>query len=224
MNRKYEKTKAFWDLIFRKRDLINPKVEINNEQIEESIKWLSDNSNRIIEFGCGSARLLLRCLEFNVEEIEGIDISEKAIEVATKTAQKFGGEEKANFIKGGLEKLSMIEENYYDGAILSNIIDNLEPADGKYVLSEISRIVKPGGKVLAKFNPYITNDKCVEYGMVELEEDFYSENDGIYLWNLTDSKLEKILSKYFTIKEKVIVEYHDYNQVNRLYYLMNNVK
>lgn len=221
MKTKYDSTKKFWDKIFSKSGTVNPTTPIGNIQLEESIEWVSQESMKLLDFGCGSGRVLLRSSCFGVEHMYGVDISEKAISCAYKNVNKYELEEKATFEIGGLEKLKAIETSSYDGAILFNIIDNLFPVDAMTVLDEIRRVVKENGKVLVKFNPYIEKKLREEYEFIEVEEEFYKETTGLYLWNLTDEKIRDILQQYFDIEKEIIVEYPEHNQINRMFYLWN---
>lgn len=221
MKTKYESTKQFWEKIFQKAGIINSSVPINNKMLEESVEWLSYESNRLLDFGCGSGRILLRSLFYGVAQVYGVDISEEAITCACKSLKKYELTEKASFEIGSIEKLKTLESESYDGAILFNIIDNMFPEDALTVLEEIHRIVKSTGKVLIKFNPYIEKKLREEYKFEKVKEEFYKETSGLYLWNLTDEKVKNILQRYFVIEKEVIVEYPEHNQINRLYYTRN---
>lgn len=221
MRNKYETTKQFWDKVFFDSDTrACPTMPINNIKLEKSVEWISQGSNKLLDFGCGSGRILLRSLFYGVEHVYGIDISEGAVKSAWENVKVYGLEN-ATFRLGSIELLKAIESNSYDGVILFNIIDNLFPKDAITILKEVHRIVKCNGKVLIKFNPYIEKELREEYKFEEVEEEVYRETSGLYLWNLANEKIKEILQQYFNIEKEVIVEFPEHNQINRMYYARN---
>lgn len=222
MSNKYEGTQQFWDKVFINSDKkVNPSIPIDNTKLEKSIEWISQGSKKLLDFGCGSGRTLLRSLFYGVEQVYGIDISKEAINRANENVKEHGLKEEATFNVGSMELLKAIEDNSYDGIVLYNIIDNIYPKDALLVLEEVHRIVKSKGKVLIKFNPYIEEELIKEYKFKEVENEFYEETTGLYLWNLTDERIKEILQQYFDIEEEITVEFPEHNQINRMYYLRN---
>lgn len=220
MSNNYESTQQFWDKVFNNSKKVSPSIPIENTKLEKSIEWISQGSKKLLDFGCGSGRTLLRSLFYSVEQVYGIDISKEAINRANENVKEYSLEE-ATFNVGSIELLKAIEDNSYDGVILYNIIDNIYPKDALLVLEEIHRIVKSKGKVLIKFNPYIEEELIKEYKFEEVENEFYKESTGLYLWNLTDEKIKEILQKHFDIEEEITVDFPEHNQINRMYYLSN---
>jgi len=118
-----------------------------------------------------------------------------------------------------LGELEKINENEYGGAVLFNIVDNIKPEDVSFLLNKIHRIVKPGGRILLKLNPYITREEIEEYKLEKVSDGFYKESSGLYLYNLTKEKAEEILSPYFNIEKYQEIEFK--GNINRMYYLVN---
>lgn len=81
------------------------------------------------------------------------------------------------------------------------------------------RIVKPNGKVLLKLNPYITEGEIEEYKLEKISDEFYKEPFGLFLYNLTNERVEKILYPYFTIEKYQEIQLD--GNINRMYYLAN---
>lgn len=219
----YDSTITFWDQIFNKyqpksvSEVKLPKV------LKSAIDWVSGSSESILDYGCGNGTLLFKCLaNKNVCNCLGIDISEKAIELAKSTAKFNNSESRTSFLCGGIEVLQGVKEDSYDGAILSNIIDNIMPDDAAAVLKNIKRIVRPQGKVLVKLNPYLTEEDMKEYGAELAGENLYLEKDGIYLWNLDTDAWKEKLEKYFAVENYEQIYFEQFNQYNRAFYLMNN--
>lgn len=218
----YKETEQFWNEIFdnekSEKDLSEP---ISVEKIEEGIKWLSKDSDIIIDFGCGNGSLLLRASYKGKASLVGIDISEKAVNSAENIARDNDLEDRSEFICGGIEKLSQFEENEFDAGILSNVVDNLLPEDARELLSKFHRIIEPDGKILLKLNDYVDPEQLEEWGSEEISDGFYKEETGLYFWNITDEEVDGLLTEYFTIEKRIDIEFKEHEQVNRMYYLRN---
>lgn len=217
----YDETIKYWDSIFGQAIEYNPTQMIQVQEIENGISWLVENSKSTIDFGCGNGRVLCRCLNKGMKYVYGIDICNNAIEIANSVIQKFNYKDKADVICGGIEKLSEINDNSYESAILFNILDNLTPGDAIELIKNIHRIVKSNGKILLKLNPYISRQQREEYKFIEISHEFYKEDSGLYLWNLTNEMVEKNIDPFFIIEKYEVIEYKQYNMINRMYYLRN---
>lgn len=223
MSNRYADTIQFWNKTFGEYILYNPTEKIMPE-LEKAVAWLAAGQSSVLDFGAGSGRFLLRCLNYGVGFVKGIDISESAVRVARQIATNYQLSDKTEFICGGIEELAKIEPNTFDSCVLSNIVDNLAPDDAEKLLAEIRRIVHPKGRVLLKFNPYIEKEKRMEYGFVELSANFYRETSGIFLYNLTNQQLEEMISVHFQIEQYKTVYYQQHDLINRLYYVLNKEK
>lgn len=219
---KYKETEQFWDGIFseekKDKDISEP---ISIEEIEEGIKWLSEGSDSIIDFGCGNGSLLLRSGYLSEADMVGIDISEEALRAAEKIAEDNHLDQRSEFLSGGVEKLSRFGEDEFDAGILSNVVDNLIPDDARSLLSEFNRIIESDGKLLLKMNDHTEPEQLEEWGSEEISESFYKEDTGLYFWNLTDKEVDQLLSEYFTVDKRIDVEFKEHDQINRMYYLRN---
>jgi len=217
----YNSTTIFWNNVFQK---IAPSkyenADLGQEDLNEASKWLSNGTDSLIDYGCGSGAFLFDCALKGTKHHIGIDISTAAIILAKKRAKLF---EMGNFdfIEGSFECLNQIEENTMDGAILSNIIDNMIPKDSELVLRNIHRTVHPGGKILFKVNPVLTEEQIKKFNIKDLGNDLLLETTGLYLWNLETEKWCSILEQYFDIYLKKDIYYKQHGQYNRLFLLIN---
>jgi ubiquinone/menaquinone biosynthesis C-methylase UbiE len=176
----------------------------------------------VLDYGCGNGTMLLRCAVLNNDcRCLGIDISQQAVELAAKDTSINNLYERASFECGGTEKLSDISTDSFDSAMLSNIIDNVFPEDTDSILRHIHRILKPNGKLLLKLNAYVPQEQLSERGLTELSQDFYLENDGLYLRNLKNEQWEELFFNLFQIHEYREIYFKEFDQTNRLYLLTN---
>ncbi len=215
----YGDTEVFWDGVFSQRtpgfDAYEP---LHYEWMEDALDWIIEPGFRVIDFGCGSGKLLLRAAAKGAASIKGIDISSNAIEFCEKNAEGCGVPHE--FVKGGVYALKDIPDSEFDSGILFNIVDNLLPDDSHAVMKNFKRILKPDGRMIVKLNDYIEPSDMEEMGAEEISNGLYFEQTGLYLWDLTDEEARRLLEEYFYIEEEKRVHYPEHDAYNRLYYLV----
>lgn len=213
----YKSTKNYWDEIFNGVPVYRGENKINNGEIERCFNWLGENCDSVIDFGCGNGKALYRVSHYGTKKILGIDISEAGI----KLAQKIQCEDiDRQFILGGVDELSNIESESFDGGILFNILDNISPSDCSDVIEQFYRILKIGGKLLIKLNPiYETSELDGDDEFSKIEDDFYLEESGVYFYNIDDNKMRKLLENKFEIIEEGEIEFKEFFTYNRVYLL-----
>ncbi|GKX68335.1 class I SAM-dependent methyltransferase [Inconstantimicrobium mannanitabidum] len=217
----YNETISFWNNIFGDQTPKHYNDETRlHEDLEGGIKWLTDGTTNILDYGCGSGAILFRCTaNKNISKCLGMDISEKAVELGKATARLNNLDDVVEFCCGGVEELRGIEENCFDGAILSNIVDNITPEDAEVVIENVSRILKPKGKLLLKLNPYLSAEQLDECGCKLIGDNLYEETEGIYLWNCSTSQWKEYIERYFIIEDYKEIHFQQFNQYNRLFLL-----
>ncbi|HHT66355.1 MAG: class I SAM-dependent methyltransferase [Caldicoprobacterales bacterium] len=218
----YHKNKSYWNEVFKNYHGRAIKTKsIGHEDVDNALDWLCEDSVSILDFGCGNGVWLFKCLLRGTKKHFGIDLSHEGIRVANETYKRMG---KGEFIfaAGGVEALESVSGDSIDGVILSNIIDNLIPADTVKVLSEIKRILKARGKVLIKLNPFLTDKQIKDWKIKAIEGNFL--DDGLFLWNQTTEEWTELLEKYFRIVMKKDIYYPEHEQYNRLFLLCNDNK
>lgn len=216
----YTAIQEYWNSVFGEVKEFDPFSKIPFEAIEEGLAWVAQDVETVFDFGCGTGRILYRCLDLGAEQIYGMDLSEEAIRLANQAAKNYNLQERSTFVTGSVTDLEQLEDQQFGGVILSNILDNLLPSDGQFLIEEIYRIMKPQGKILLKLNDYQQPEELAENDDVELVEDHcYKEESGLYLWNLSRDVFEGLIAPYFTIEKYVEVEFKEYNQINRMFYL-----
>lgn len=214
---KYANTINFWDKFYNPRLSYNPSESIPIVEIEDGLRFLSENCTSVIDYGCGHGKALLRSLSYGINEGCGIDISPNAINLAKRISKRHNLTEKVNFIRGGIDTLTSIDNQSYDGAILFNILDNIKKEDGQTLIRELHRILIDSGHVLLKLNSCLTKEECKMYDLDEVDPNFYIDTVGTFLWNISDSELDKLIDHYFKIEKRFTIDQN--NSTNRLYYL-----
>jgi arsenite methyltransferase len=199
--------RSYWDEIFAKAPLTDPDVPLPVEEIEAGLTWVCETGGSVLDFGCGSGRLPLRCMALGAERVDGIDLSGRAIDAARAAAERAGFGDRAHFTAGGAAVLAAFPDAAYKGVILSNILDNLLPDDARSVLEEVHRLLVPGGRLLVRLNPHFdAADFPASQGYVEVEPDVYREPSGLLFWNLSDLEFEELVRGKFEIEKRIVLE------------------
>ncbi len=188
------------------------KGEVVPASFQSALTWLCRKSRSILDFGCGSGELCFQCAFLGVQEVLGIDLAEAGIRYASACAASVP---QCKFVHGSVEKLRELPDDYYDGLILSNILDNLRPEDSIAVLKESVRVLRPGGKVLIKLNPMITIQQIRDWKIKILDEDLL--DDGLLLWNKDDAFWRCTLKALFSSIQEEDLYFEEYNQHNRMF-------
>lgn len=218
---KYHSTKNFWNNIFEGMSPAKYELaDLGQQDLNEAAEWFQAGTESVLDFGCGSGTYLFDCALRGTKRHIGIDVSEAAIALARERAKLFGCGS-FEFIQGSSDNLKAISDNSIDGAVLSNIVDNLLPEDAMTVLDNIHRILRPGGKIIFKVNPYLTEQQIAMWDIEKLENSLLHEKTGLYLWNLDTDKWCSILERYFDIYFTKNIYFEQHQQFNRLFLLIN---
>lgn len=215
----YHNTRDFWDMIFGQLDRPLPeKPTTGVRALDEAILWLRTPNNQVLDFGFGSGLVLLILAYEHPGKYHGIELSKEACKLAKRLFKHYGILN-AFFDQGSIKKLRRITSESYDAVILSNVVDNLFPEDGKSVIEETFRILRPEGRCLFKVNDHVSNDEAEKMGFKRIQEDFYLEPTGLYLWNLSTEEWSSLLEKRFNVVRSENVFFEKAQQKNRLFLL-----
>jgi len=141
----------FFDKFVKDIKALNLSDELLAEKIElNSILDLIPNasSKRILDLGCGTARVGLR-LAPKCKEVIGLDISGRSIDIANITAKKY---KIHNFkgIVGGMEEIDYT--HYFDCVVMVNLLHHVDDIDNLF--SSIRRVLKSDGLcIIFEMNP-----------------------------------------------------------------------
>ena len=214
----YAKCIGFWNEVFAREVPVFPKAaKTGIEEFDAGIAWLADGSESVVDFGCGNGTLLFICRNLGTKTHIGIDLSEQAIKSAVERSRAVQNEI-FSFINGGTEQLKRIADNSVDAAILSNILDNLYPDDAVSALDEIHRLLKSGGKLLVKLNPFLSEKQIKEWNIKTIEGNLL--DDGLLLWNNTDAEWERLFKEKFSTVAKKEIYYKEADQIPRMSLLL----
>jgi len=216
----YDKPLKYWNQVFSKEEVRIPKSsKIPIDALNQAMDWLIHDGDQVLDFGCGSGSLLFYAELKGAMNMTGIDLSEKAIELANKRASKMS--KNYHFIKGDVKTLAKLKSQTYDSVILSNIIDNLTEEDMMTVLREVARLLKDTGRLLIKMNDYIEEKDFNKYHIKVIQKDLL--DDGLLLLNKTTTEWKNIFSKWYTIEKADKVYFESFDASNRIFLLKKSL-
>lgn len=134
-------------------------------------KWIKNvipyiKGDIVLEISFGNGYLMSQYAS-NKLEIYGVDYNMKMVETARNRLEKKGLD--IHLIKGNVENLPF-PDNSFDTII--NTMAFTGYPDGKKALSEIKRVLKPGGRLLLVDFDYPKNRNVFGYSIVKLWEKF----------------------------------------------------
>lgn len=211
--RDYRRCLDHWNAVFAAEDPIPPRSpDTGNAGLDRGLDWLCENAQRVLDFGCGNGVLLLLCALRGAKELWGVDLSPAALTNARGRFDRAGIS--VNLQAGGVEALEQLASDSFDAVLLSNILDNLYPEDAMELLAQCRRLLRPGGRILIKLNPWLSPEQIRDWGIRVLEGNLL--DDGLLLWNNTDGQWRALIARHFNIHQVQQLDYPEFDQTNRL--------
>ncbi len=103
------------------------------------------NPKMILDIATGTGDLAIEISHMNPEKIFGVDISTDMLEIARNKIKKRGLNEVIQFLEGDSEQL-IFEDNKFDAVSVAFGVRNFQNLE--IGLSEMLRVLKPGGKLM----------------------------------------------------------------------------
>jgi len=156
--------------------------------------YCSSPDLKVLDFACGSGENGIYAATCGAEVV-GIDISPEGVENATNNAEKFNMSESCKFIEMDGEEMSF-EDNSFDVGVEYGALHHV---DLDKALSELSRVIKPKGKMMCleamRHNPLIHNyRKRTPHLRTEWEVEHIL---GVESFDVMKKYFEKVEARYF---------------------------
>ncbi len=186
---------------------------INNKRLKSSGFLQQTNKNEMIcDAGCGDLTLLSQLKSMGYNKLHGFDIDEDLINSSSSELKNSFSEVKV----GSVCKIPF-NDQLFDSVIIWGILHHIDPNDYTTVFSEISRILKPNGKlfivephpfilwktlsVIAEILSYFAIPNCKNIHAVLSSEDELLKNfskNRKALQNIISQKYHQVCSKWHT--------------------------
>ena len=165
-------------------------------------KYTSSSDLQVLDFACGSGENGIYSASCGANVI-GIDISPEGVENATNNAEKFNVTKTCRFEEMDGENMSF-EDNTFDIAVEYGALHHV---DLDKALSELSRVIKPGGKMMCleamRHNPLIHNyRKRTPHLRTEWEVEHIL---GVESFEVMEKYFKKVEAKYFHLATLALV-------------------
>lgn len=107
--------------------------------------YLPKKGEKVIDIGCGWGNISLALQKIGLDVI-GLDYSKKSIEICKKTAMKFGLAPTKFVCRDAVN--TKLKPESFDVAYCCDFVEHLYPKIYEYLLGELYRILKKGGKLI----------------------------------------------------------------------------
>lgn len=219
--KQYECTTALWDKVYASCNLEDlTGLELSVEPtFDACLTIFSENSERVMDFGCGTGDILFQCAQYgNLEYGIGIDRSEVGIKFG-KQMVNLNHFKQLDFIVGDITQVSQMEEESFDGIILSNVLDVIPKDTAETILKELTRLLKKDGLMFIKLNPYVNDNKLKELGLNCFYDNLYEKDGYLRIRRIETSELERQFEENFCIERYLEFPYPWQDGMNRLFLL-----
>jgi demethylmenaquinone methyltransferase/2-methoxy-6-polyprenyl-1,4-benzoquinol methylase len=145
---KKDQVAKMFNNISRRYDFLNQLLSLGIDKIwrRKAIGALKSlQPKEILDVATGTGEFAIQALELDPQMIVGIDISDGMLEIGRKKILAKSLESKIELIRGDSENIPF-EENKFDAVTVAFGVRNFENLKGG--LSEILRVLKPGGMVV----------------------------------------------------------------------------
>ncbi|MDO5399836.1 MAG: class I SAM-dependent methyltransferase [Eubacteriales bacterium] len=162
--------------------------------------------------GYGAYSLMLASNGF---QVEGFDISQTSVELTKKLLGKYGID------TSNYKAASVLDTGYaaiFDAVVAVSVLDHLYAADARAALTELLRIVKPGGLVVVSFDNLDEDDLKRQHILAADGSILYTDPSwgGMIFHPYADGELADWLSQYRII-------HHYQNSRNERFYVIEKV-
>lgn len=144
---KTEEVKEMFDNIAHRYDFLNRLLSLGIDRTwrRRAVDYIGQSKPQVIlDLATGTGDFAIETLRLKPKQIIGLDLSNDMMEVGRKKAIAHNVTEVLSFIQGDSEAMPF-EDNYFDAITVGFGVRNFENLENG--LSEMKRVLKPGGKI-----------------------------------------------------------------------------
>jgi ubiquinone/menaquinone biosynthesis C-methylase UbiE len=147
-NQKPLGTREWYDIIGELSDIL-PGLHLGGPEATDKLLELCqlDSSSHVLDVGCGSGHTACLIAERYGGRVQGIDLSDVMIRKAQERARSRGVTDQVEFRVADATQMPF-EKDSFDVVFFESVLTPL-PGDKKQALSEMVKVVRPGGRVAA---------------------------------------------------------------------------
>lgn len=145
---KKEEVAEMFNKISKRYDFLNHFLSLGIDKIwrRKAVNMLKEiRPKRILDLATGTGDFAIQLMKLNPVEIVGMDISEGMLEVGREKMKRRSLDKVISMVLGDSENLPF-EDNYFDALTVGFGVRNYENLEKG--LSEMLRVVRPGGKLI----------------------------------------------------------------------------
>ncbi len=118
------------------------------DQLKDRISQMIGPGDRVLDVGCGTGTLALRCLKRGAV-VTGLDISSYMLEVARKKADSNGLGQNLTLIKDSVTQLRKhVPAESLDSIVCTMVLGEFSAEYLDYIVQECFRLLRPGGRLI----------------------------------------------------------------------------
>ncbi len=153
---------------------------------------------RVLELGCGNGKTLSGILKTN-SKVTAIDSSKMAVELCKKMAEKLGRSD-AEILVADVCRLPFPDSSF-DIVIAFHILEHLLSEDREKAVSEIKRVLVPGGKAFVRV--FSIGDMRFGKGN-EVEKNTFMRGNKLAYHYFTEQELKSLFSGFQLISSSLL--------------------
>lgn len=217
----YVKSIYMWNDVYAKcklTDLSQKQLSVE-PTFDICLDLFASECKTVLDYGCGTGDVILQIYQFgNLSKGLGLDLSKTGIEYAKKITE-ISGYHSLDFQVGGIEKLKTIDDQSFDGIVLSNVLDVTPREVAVQIFDELTRILKKNGMMFVKLNPFYDEKSLEDFGLIKFKDNLYEENGVLRLREMDTSQWKHAFEKYYEIERYLEFPYPWQEGMNRLFLL-----
>ena len=139
-------------LQFQVDNYYDPKDPALKRRVDIVLSFIRPKEGeRLLDVGCGVGTFAYHCAKKGARTA-GVDYSKESIDVARRLSEKFGVSANIEFTRWDASDPLPYGDGYFDKAVSADFMEHIDDGQKEKVLSEILRVLKPGG-ILIVFTP-----------------------------------------------------------------------
>ncbi len=217
----YESSTKLWDTVYMDCKLENITGEILKVEptFDACLELFAKHSKNVLDFGCGTGDILFQCADFGYLTYGlGVDRSEVGITYAKQMAN-LNHYRKLDFVIGDETYISQMDDELFDGIIISNVLDVIPKEKADLIMFQLKRILKKSGLLFVKINPYVSNQELSYHDLTHLKDNLFVKDGVLRLRRLGTRHWQKEFERDFIIERYLEFPYPWQEGMNRLFLL-----